>query len=262
VAESDDDQRVPGRFASLVQRVDRSPTLLAAARRARELLPGDADFGDSLSTAGSRQPHVLGRRLSALTAERPGVLRETGLSALQVWQALSEAQGRGRGSDEVTIVFTDLVDFSEWALEAGDDAALRLLRCLDEVLHPVVRDRDGEVVKRLGDGMMAVFDGPQSGLDALLAIYGELPRVEAPGYQARLRAGLHVGRPRRLGGDYFGVDVNIAARLAECAAPDEILVSDRAAELLDGDAVAMRRKRRLKVKGAPSDMGAFAVSPN
>jgi adenylate cyclase len=262
VAEADDEQRFMRRVAAFVGRMDRSPTLLAAARRARELLPGDAEFGDSLSTAGSRQPHVLGRRLSALTAQRPGVLRETGLSALQVWQALSEAQGRGRGTDEVAIVFTDLVEFSEWALEAGDDAALRLLRCLDDVLEPAVRDRDGEVVKRLGDGMMAVFDDPRSGLEALLAIYRDLHTVEADGYEPRLRAGLHVGRPRRLGGDYFGVDVNIAARLAECASPDEILLSDRAAELLDGDAVEMRRKRRFKVKGAPSDMAAFAVDPS
>jgi adenylate cyclase len=242
--------------------MDRNPRLVAAARRARELLPGDAEFGDSLSTAGSRQPHVLGRRLSELTAERPGVLRETGLSALQVWQALSEAQGRGRGAEEVAIVFTDLVAFSEWALEVGDDAALRLLRCLDDVLEPTVREHGGEVVKRLGDGMMAVFDGPQAGLDALLDIYRQLDTVEAPGYEPRLRAGLHCGRPRHLGGDYFGVDVNIAARLAESAGPDEILVSDRTAELLDGDAVAMRRKRRFKVKGAPSDMGAFVVSPS
>jgi adenylate cyclase len=262
VAESDvEPQRFSRRVAAFMERVDRSPTLLAAARRARQMLPGDAEFGDSLSTAGSRQPHVLGRRLAALTAERPGVLRETGLSALQVWQALSEAQGRGRGTDELTIVFTDLVEFSEWALEAGDDAAVRLLRCLDDVLEPAVRDQGGDVVKRLGDGMMAVFDTPQHGLDALLAIYRELPTVEADGYTPRLRAGLHVGRPRRLGGDYFGVDVNVAARLAESASPDEILLSDVAAEKLDGDAVDMRRKRRLKVKGAPRDMGAFAVSP-
>src|SRR3954452_20211960 len=49
VAESDDEQqRFARRVAAFVQRVDRSPTLLAAARRARELLPGDAEFGDSL----------------------------------------------------------------------------------------------------------------------------------------------------------------------------------------------------------------------
>src|SRR3954451_13447983 len=199
VAESDDEQRFLRRFAAFVERMDRSPRLLAAARRARELLPGDAEFGDSLSTAGSRQPHVLGRRLSALTAERPGVLRETGLSALQVWQAVSEAQGRGRGTDELTIAFTDLVEFSEWALEAGDDAALKLLRDVSEAIEPPVEQRGGEVVKRLGDGMMAVFDDARSALDAVVDARGRLEQVEAPGYSPKLRAGIHVGRPRCIG---------------------------------------------------------------
>ena len=51
-------------------------------------------------------------------------MRELGLGALQAWQALSEAQRRGRGRVDVAILFTDLVGFSSWALEAGDDAAL------------------------------------------------------------------------------------------------------------------------------------------
>ena len=44
------------------------------------------------------------------------------MGALQVWQSLSEAQGRGQGDREVAILFTDLVGFSDWVLEAGDDA--------------------------------------------------------------------------------------------------------------------------------------------
>ena len=59
-------------------------------------------------------------------------MRELGLGALQAWQALSEAQGRGRGSAEVAILFTDLVGFSSWALEAGDETALELLRRVAE----------------------------------------------------------------------------------------------------------------------------------
>ena len=63
-----------------------------------------------------------------VTGRRPGLLSEAGLGALQVWEHVAEAQGRGRGTTELAIVFTDLVDFSAWALEAGDDAALALLR--------------------------------------------------------------------------------------------------------------------------------------
>jgi adenylate cyclase len=85
------------KVAGRAQAIEQSPALVKAARRMREMLPGDAEFGDPLSTAGSEQPQVVGRRLSALTSERPGLLRETGLSALQVWESISEKQGRGRG---------------------------------------------------------------------------------------------------------------------------------------------------------------------
>src|SRR5438046_8059479 len=107
---------------------DSSQRFLKIAKWMRARLPGDDELGDPLSTAGDEPSLVLARRLSQLGAERPSVTREIGLGALQVWQALSEAQGRGRGTRDVAIVFTDLVEFSSWALEAGDDSALELLR--------------------------------------------------------------------------------------------------------------------------------------
>ncbi|MEA2437011.1 MAG: adenylate cyclase, partial [Thermoleophilaceae bacterium] len=112
------------KLGARARELEQSPSLVKAARRLRESLPGDAEFGDPLSTAGSEQPQVVGRRLSALTEQRPGLLRETGLSALQVWSSISEKQGRGRGKERLAIVFTDLAAFSEWALKAGDDEAV------------------------------------------------------------------------------------------------------------------------------------------
>lgn len=241
------------------RRLDSSAGLLTAAKLARELLPGDSDFGDPLSTAGRRQPQAVGRQLSKLTAERPGVLREAGLSALQVWEALSEAQGRGQGKREIAVMFTDLVEFSDWALEAGDDRALELLRDVDGVLDPAVRGHGGEVVKRLGDGMMAVFGEPSGALDALVEAHTALARVDVAGYAPRLRSGIHVGRPRKIGGDYLGIDVNIAARLTEQADADEIMVSDRALARLETDGLRVRRKRGFKVKGVPRDLDAYVV---
>src|SRR4051812_9784614 len=102
-----------GRIARLIRRVDNDPRLLKLVRLGRSRLPGDERYGDPLSLTGDQAPAVLGRRLSALTAERPGALREVGMSALQVWQGLSEAQGRGRGESELPIVFTDLSNFSD-----------------------------------------------------------------------------------------------------------------------------------------------------
>ena len=254
-------RRAGRRVAAAAGRADGNPRLVALAKLLREFLPGDSEFGDSLSTGGRAQAQIAGRRLSAATAERPGVLREAGLSALQVWQAMSEAQGRGRGERELTIVFTDLVEFSDWALDAGDDAAVTLLRDVSEAIEPPVEARGGEVVKRLGDGMMAVFDDPRAALEAVADARDRLREVEAEGYEPQIRAGIHVGKPRCIGGDYLGIDVNVAARLTDEASGDELLVSDRVLEEL-GEAVAnSRRKRRFKVKGVPRDLSAYSVEP-
>jgi adenylate cyclase len=187
-------------------------------------------------------------------------MREVGLSALQVWQALSESQGRGRGDREITILFTDLVEFSAWALEAGDTMAVDLLRQVGDVVEPPIEERNGRIVKRLGDGLMAVFDEPADGVDAAFDALSGLAEIEVGGHRPQLRAGVHVGRPRKVGRDYLGVDVNVAARIAEAAGAGEVLVSGVACERLDEDRITLKRKRRFKAKGAPSDLEVFAAS--
>jgi len=247
------------RLAGALGRVDGRPGLVNGTKALRTLLPGDPDHGDPLSVAGNEPSNLIGQRIAQATNRRPSALREVGFGALQMWQALSEAQGRGRGNREMTIVFTDLVEFSDWALEAGDEAAIDLLRDVGRATETPVGEHDGEVVKRLGDGMMAVFGDAPSALDALVEARERLREVEAKGYRPQIRAGIHVGRPRRIGGDYIGVDVNVAARVAEEASGDEILVTDRACEALSEETVKMRRKRRFKVKGVPSDLGAHTI---
>jgi adenylate cyclase len=247
------------RIAAALERADRRPRLVTTAQLVRRLLPGDSEFGDPLSTAGEEAPHAIARRLSALGAERPSALGELGLGALQVWQSLSEAQGRGRGPRELAILFTDLVHFSRWALEAGDTAAIELLREVGRAIEPPVRDRDGKVVKRLGDGLMAVFDEPGAAVHAALDARERLGTIEVEGFRPRLRAGVHVGRPRRLGSDYLGVDVNTAARVGAAAGDGEVLVSGPACERLEAGAFELKRRRRFKASGAPSDLEVYIV---
>jgi adenylate cyclase len=247
------------RFAAAARRFNRNPKLVGFTRRARERTLGDDDFVDHLSTARGRPADRAARQLVALRGAAPGFAGELGLSALQAWQRLAESQDRGRGKVDVAILFTDLVGFSSWALDAGDRSAVRLLREVSEAIEPPVLGRQGEVVKRLGDGLMAAF---WSAPDAVAAGFDAAERVapiEVDGYRPTLRTGVHLGRPRKLGGDYFGVDVNVAARLAGAAKPGEILVSDRALEKLAPGAVEAK-KRRFSAKGAPKGMAAYVVS--
>jgi len=62
-----------------------------------------------------------------------------------------------------------------------------------------------------------------------------------------------------MGGDYLGVDVNIAARLAEGAKGGEVLVSEGVCEQLAETEYDVRRKRRFRAKGAPKDLQVYSV---
>jgi adenylate cyclase len=237
----------------------RAVKLMTALKLARELLPGDSRYGDPLSTSGSEPISQAGRRLGELASERPGVLKEAGLSALQVWEAVARSAGRQRGSEETVIVFTDLVGFSDWALDAGDDAAVELLRDVGEAIEPPVKLHGGAVVKRLGDGMMAAFADPNEAARAVFEAFDRLESVEADGYRPRMRAGMHLGEPKRLGEDFFGVDVNVAARVADAASANEVLVSRATLDELDADAYAARKKLLFRAKGVPSDIAVHSL---
>src|SRR3989440_3836847 len=219
----EDDNGATGRFVEALKRFDAHPRLIKAAQAARGLLPGDQSYGDPLSVAGNEPPQLLGQRIVNLTNERPSAIRELGLSTLQVWQALSEAQGRGRGDRQVAILFTDLVGFSKWALDAGDEKAVDLLRQGGLAVEPCVSAHDGVLVKRLGDGIMAVFDDPTEAVCAALDATEAIGGVEVAGHRPGLRAGVHVGKPRKLGGDYYGVGVDVAAPRAAALRPGGVL---------------------------------------
>jgi adenylate cyclase len=247
------------RFAAALGRFDSRPGLVKGTQALRKLLPGDPEHGDPLSVAGSDPSNLIGQRIAQATSKRPSALREVGFGALQMWQALSEAQGRGRGDREMAIVFTDLVEFSDWALEAGDDRAVELLRKVGKQIEPPLEKGGGTIVKRLGDGLMAVFEEPEAALSAACEASGNLDGIEVAGYRPELRAGIHLGKPRALGGDYFGVDVNIAARVADAAGPGEILISSAVRERLESGDVQLSRKWRFQGKGAPKDLKVYAA---
>jgi class 3 adenylate cyclase len=243
-----------------MRELDRSDGLRTAVQRVRRALPGDAHFGDPLSLGGAKHAEFAGRAVVELTGDRPGVTRELGLGGLQLWQSVLERFGSGVGERDVVLVFTDLVEFSRWALEAGDTEVQRVLRAVSEAWEKPVTDRGGSVVKRLGDGMMAALVDPTGAIEAVFEARTRLAGVEVAGWTPRMRAGLHVGRPRRVGGDYLGVAVNTAARLGDRAGPDEVLVSGDLLARLDESSLRVRRKRwHTRLKGTPEDLQIFSV---
>jgi len=254
--------------AQWLRTTNHSPGVVAFIRRARRLLPGDAEFGDPLSTAGEGGPRAAARAADRLLGDRDAASREVSLGVLQLWQALTEAISRRPAHPEVTLVFTDLVGFSTWSLQAGDDAALALLRQVARAVEPPLLDAGGHIVKRMGDGLMAVFRDPMVAVRAVLAAKEELKAVQVAGYTPRMRVGIHTGRPQRMAADWLGVDVNIAARVMERATKGGIMISSPTLDLipqseLDALGVVAKRARKPvfapKTTGIPADLAIYRL---
>jgi adenylate cyclase len=236
----------------VVRRTDANPQLVATARFLRGLIPGGEPETKEM-------PEPVQRLVAEVQPEGPSTLREIGKGALQAWQALSEAQRRRQGTADVAIVFTDLVGFSDWALGAGDEAALEVLRQVGDAEQKAISSNKGAVVKRLGDGAMAVFGDAEQAVAAALESQLAISKIEVEGYQPTQRAGVHHGSPRKVKGDFLGVDVNIAARVGDAARGGEVLVSDTVRDELDGRRFKFGSERPLDAPGAPADLTVSSV---
>jgi adenylate cyclase len=236
----------------VVRRTDANPQLVATARFLRRLIPG----GEPET---SEMPEPMQRLVQGVQPDGPSAMREFGKGALQAWHALSEAQRRRQGTADVAILFTDLVGFSDWALEAGDEAALEVLRQVGDAEQKAISSNKGAVVKRLGDGAMAVFGDSQQAVSAALDAQKGISDIDVDGYRPTQRAGVHKGTPRKVKGDFLGVDVNIAARVGDSAKGGEVLISESVHDELDGRRFKFGQSRELSAPGAPADLTVCSV---
>jgi adenylate cyclase len=246
---------------SALRWVNRRRRLVSLVRTARQVLPGDSDFGDPMSTVGTSPARVIGRRAGALNQGRLSILAELSLAALQVADWIGEdLRGVGSG-DELTILFTDVSGYSQWALEAGDEASLEMLRNVDALITESVEAHGGQVVKRLGDGTMAIFRDCPPAVHAAFDSMAEVEGLSFNGYRPSLRAGVHVGHPLRIGADFIGVDVNIAARRCEAADPEQVLVSSDVRDRIRSDGLSAE-STDAALRGVPSTLAIYrAVKP-
>jgi adenylate cyclase len=145
--------------------------------------------------------------------------------------------------------FADLSGYTRLIDELGDEAASRVALELAELMQEVAERHSGRVVKMLGDGVHFHFDDP------LAAVLGSLEFVEStePRSLPPAHVGVNAGPMTYTDGDYYGLSVIIAARIAAEAGPGEVLVGEAAT--VDGMPDGVRFEevgaRRLKGVGRP-----------
>jgi adenylate cyclase len=128
-----------------------------------------------------------------------------------------------------TIVFTDIVGFTQLIDEHGDDLAMSLLERQEQLVLSTLPDT-ARVVKELGDGLLLWFDDASAAILTCLVLQQAFENESDGDMPMWVRIGMHWGCPRARGDDIIGRDVNLAARISELAAPGEVLCSEATAD--------------------------------
>jgi adenylate cyclase len=122
-----------------------------------------------------------------------------------------------------TFMFADISGFSRIAEESGDETAAELALSFLSTAGRLASEHGAVVVKCLGDGVMVHGRDAASMVSLGIALHLE---CEAQGLPAPIHVGLHTGGAILRSGDWWGATVNIAARVADAAAPGELLLTD------------------------------------
>jgi adenylate cyclase len=118
--------------------------------------------------------------------------------------------------------FADLSGYTRLTEESGDEEAARVSLKLAELVNEIASRHRGAVVKMLGDGVHFHFRDPR---DAVLASLGIVDTVHPAGLPPA-HVGVNAGPMIYDEGDYFGRTVNIAARIASQAGPNQVFVGE------------------------------------
>lgn len=148
----------------------------------------------------------------------------------------------------VTLLFTDIEGSTERNAVLGDREWMSMLRQHHDVVREQVAASGGFEVKSMGDGFMLAFASARKALQCAIDIQRAIEKEEE--LDIAIRAGLHAGEAVRLGDDFYGGVVNMAARVAGAARGGEVLASSLVKGLVEacGD-FAFAEPRSADLKG-------------
>ncbi len=133
----------------------------------------------------------------------------------------------------ITLLFTDIKGSTPLYDSLGDAKAYKLVRDHFAYLFTAVEKQHGVIVKTIGDAVMASFQRQVDALNAVLDIFKEIQKIRIPQIEKpiEVKFGIHTGPAivvnlnNRL--DYFGQNVNMAARIQDLAKGHQLFISEK-----------------------------------
>ncbi len=157
-----------------------------------------------------------------------------------------------------TFVFADLAGYTALTEDHGDDRAAAVALEFVRTMSTLCRRHGAWPVKSMGDGVMIWVP------DAARAVALAAQAVDEIGTRTDLlpvRLGVHTGPAVMHGFDWYGSAVNVAARLAGEAQPNEALVSSSARAAVGGRLTTpLRHRRELLLRGVERPVVAWRLT--
>ena len=118
------------------------------------------------------------------------------------------------------IMFTDIVGFTKIMAES-EDTAFSILKNQDDIVNPLMTKFNGNLIKKMGDGLLISFKSAIQAAQCSLEIQSKVEYIENLNY----RIGIHVGDVIKVNNDVIGDGVNIASRIQGLCEVGEICIS-------------------------------------
>ena len=231
--------------------------VLGSIRVPTLLLHRTRDGGIGVEHSRYLAEHIPGARLVEL--EGADTFPFLGDSAAVIGEVDEFLTGDRRPPDHdralATVLFTDIVGSTVRAAALGDEIWRDLLEEHDRIVRACLARHRGREVKSVGDGFLAVFDGPARAVRAARSIVAD---VTALGLE--LRAGLHTGEVELVGDDVAGLAVHIAARVMGEAPAGRVFTSSTVHDLVVGSGLRFEDRGRRVLRGVPGEWGLWEVT--
>src|SRR5919198_1157418 len=155
-----------------------------------------------------------------------------------------------------SILFTDIVDSTALARDAGDASWKRTIAMHDDVVRGVLAGFGGRDIETAGDSFLVIFESAESAVRCGLALIPALDAIRLP-----IRVGIHSGEVVMADDHVRGLAVHAAARILDQAGSGDVLVSGTTRELAEGaTGLAFESRGRHRLKGLEREHELFAAT--
>ncbi|MCX7040149.1 MAG: hypothetical protein NT005_13580 [Spirochaetes bacterium] len=207
-------------------------------------------LGSLSATGASEEKNDLGGGLAAVEAPVASTLG----------QAKLEFKFKRENTQVLTVFFVDIHGYTEKSSTIDMSSLLKLIKAFEEIVISTISANRGTIVKKMGDGILAVFKHPLNATVAAMTVQQKIQeysamRMEQEKFQVRI--GLNTGPVIRKDNDIFGEVVNIASRMQSAGSAGDVLLTESTFEEIR-DYVRCTKLGGILVKGIKEAITAYS----